>query len=242
MRWTNSTHLCVKQIAFIVNQECIMSFVLCFPRVLITIATAVAMAASAATDPPTRAQALSAIEQPSATVRYGGVQRLGEIGTMTDANRLAKRLHDDDARVRQAAAASMWQIWSRSDDPAIDALYQRGLQEMEAAQLREAVATFSSIIQKKPAFAEAWNKRATLYFMMGEWALSLKDCDEVMQRNPNHFGALSGYGQIYMNLGDFANAITYFERALTVNPNLPGVAATIKLLEQKLQQKQRNTV
>jgi tetratricopeptide (TPR) repeat protein len=219
-----------------------MSFVLFLPRALITLAMAGVMAASAAADPPTRAQALSAIEQPSAAVRYGGVQRLGEIGTMTDANRLAKRLHDEDARVRQAAAASMWQIWSRSDDPAIDALYQRGLQQMEAAQLREAVATFSSIIQKKPAFAEAWNKRATLYFMMGEWALSLKDCDEVIQRNPNHFGALSGYGQIYINLGDFANAIVYFERALTVNPNLPGVPATIKLLEQKLQQKQRNTV
>jgi tetratricopeptide (TPR) repeat protein len=223
-----------------------MFFVLFLPRALITLAmamaVAMAMAASAATDASTRAQALTAIEQPSAIVRYSGVQRLGEIGNMTDANRLAKRLHDDDARVRQAAAASMWQIWSRSDDPAIDALYQRGLQEIEAGQLREAVATFSSIIQKKPAFAEAWNKRATLYFMMGEWALSLKDCDEVMQRNPNHFGALSGYGQIYLNLGDFANAITYFERALTVNPNLPGVAATIKLLEQKLQQKQRNTV
>jgi tetratricopeptide (TPR) repeat protein len=219
-----------------------MYFVLCLPRALIMIAMAVAMAASAATGPPSRAQALSAIEQPSASKRYAGVQRLGEIGTMSDANRLAKRLHDEDARVRQATAEAMWQIWSRSDDPAIDTLYQRGVQEMATGQLREAVATFSSIIQKKPSFAEAWNKRATLYFMMGEWAQSLKDCDEVMQRNPNHFGALSGYGQIYLNLGDFSNAITYFERALTVNPNLPGVAATIKLLEQKLQQKQRNTI
>ncbi len=219
-----------------------MYFVLRLPKALIMMAMAVAMAASAATDPPTRAQALSAIEQPSPAKRYVGVQRLGEIGTMGDASRLAKRLHDEDARVRQAAAESMWQIWSRSDDPAIDTLYQRGVQEMATGQLREAVATFTSIIQKKPAFAEAWNKRATLHFMMGEWALSLKDCDEVMQRNPHHFGALSGYGQIYLNLGDFANAIAYFERALTVNPSLPGVPATIKLLEQKLQQKQRNTV
>jgi tetratricopeptide (TPR) repeat protein len=219
-----------------------MSFIVYLPRSLMIVAMAFAMHANAATDAPTRAQARTALEQPSAKDRYVGVQRLGEIGDMDDANRLAKRLHDEDARVQQAAAESMWQIWSRSDDPVIDVLYQRGVQEMGAGQLREAVATFSSIIQKKPTFAEAWNKRATIYFMMGEWALSLKDCDEVIRRNPHHFGALSGYGHIYMNMGDFANALTYFERALTVNPNLPGVPATIKLLEQKQQQKQRNMV
>jgi tetratricopeptide (TPR) repeat protein len=202
---------------------------------------AIAMSVSAATDEPTRDQALTALEQTSAKDRFLAVQRLGEIGNMDDANRIAKRLHDDDPRVRLVAADSMWKIWSRSDDAAIDALYQRGVQEMAAGQLREAVATFTSIIQKKPAFAEAWNKRATVHFMREEWALSLKDCDEVMRRNPHHFGALSGYGQIYLNLGDFANALTYFERALTVNPNLPGLAETIFLLRQKVQQKQRNS-
>jgi tetratricopeptide (TPR) repeat protein len=203
---------------------------------------AIAISVSAAPDAPTRDQALTALEEPYAKDRFLAVQRLGEIGNMDDANRIAKRLHDDDLRVRRVAADSMWKIWSRSDDPAVDALYQRGLQEMGTGQLREAEATFTSIIQKKPDFAEAWNKRATVHFMMEEWALSLKDCDEVMRRNPNHFGALSGYGQIYLNLGDFSNALTYFERALTVNPNLPGLAETILLLRQKVQQKQRNSV
>jgi tetratricopeptide (TPR) repeat protein len=200
-----------------------------------------ALLVHAAPDEPTRDQALTALEQTSVKDRFLAVKRLGEIGNMDDANRIAKRLHDDDLRVRLVAADSMWKIWSRSDDPVVDALYQRGVQEMAAGQLREAVATFTSIIQKKPTFAEAWNKRATVHFMMEEWALSLKDCDEVMQRNPHHFGALSGYGQIYLNLGDFANALTYFERALTVNPSLPGLAETILLLRQKVQQKQRNS-
>lgn len=219
-----------------------MSFEAYLSKSLVILVMAFATHTIAATDPPTRSQARAALEQPFAKDRFMGVQRLGEIGNMDDANLLAKRLHDEDARVQQAAAESMWQIWSRSNDPAIDVLYQRGVQELNAGQLGQAVATFSSIIQKKPAFAEAWNKRATTYFMMGEWALSLKDCDEVIHRNPQHFGALSGYGQIYLNLGDFPNAITYLERALAVNPKLPGVPATIKLLEQKLQQKQRNTV
>jgi tetratricopeptide (TPR) repeat protein len=77
-------------------------------------------------------------------------------------------------------------------------MYQRGIDQMEAGDLPEAVATFSAIIRRKPAFAEAWNKRATLFYMMGLMEQSLQDCDQVIKRNRNHFGALSGYGQIYL--------------------------------------------
>lgn len=189
-----------------------------------------------------RAQALKALEQPSADARLSGVQRLADLGTMADADRLVASLRDDDPRVRMEAATSMWQIWGRSGDKAIDALYQRGVQQMEAARFREAAATFSDIIRKKPAFAEAWNKRATTYYLMGEFDRSLKDCEEVMKRNRNHFGALSGYGQIYLILGDFERSLTYFERALKVNPNMIGAESAMKQIQQHLLEKQRNTI
>ena len=83
-----------------------------------------------------------------------------------------------------------------------------------------AIDTFSAIITKKPDFAEGWNKRATVYYLIGEYEKSLADCDEVVKRNPYHFGALSGYGQIYMQLDQPERALDYFERALDVNPNL----------------------
>ena len=191
---------------------------------------------------PTRAQALGFLEQPSSDARRAGVVRLGEIGSMADADRLVARLHDVDGQVRLLATVAMWQIWSRSGDPAVDLLYQRGIDQMETSRLTEAVATFSDIIRRKPSFAEAWNKRATLYYLMGEFDLSLKDCAEVIKRNPNHFGALSGYGQIYLHLGDLERALTYFERALKVNPNLPGASDTVLLLRQKLQSQQPRTV
>ena len=191
---------------------------------------------------PTRAQALKALEEPSAQARLAAVVRLAEVGTMLDADRVALRLHDDDEQVRWVAGVSMWQIWSRSGVKAIDSQYQRGVQLMEAAQLQEALATFSDIIKKQPTFAEAWNKRATLYYMMGEYQLSLKDCDEVLKRNRNHFGALSGYAQIYTELGDFKRALSYFERALQVNPNLPNAQSTWQLLQDQLAKKARNTV
>ena len=198
--------------------------------------------APAAASEPTRAQALKALDQPSAQARLAAVVRLADVGTMLDADRLALRLHDDNAQVRRVASAALWQIWSRSGSKTIDSQYRRGVQLMEAAQLKEAVSAFSDIIKKQPTFAEAWNKRATLYFMMGEYQLSLKDCDEVLKRNRHHFGALSGYAQIYTEMGDFKRALDYFERALKVNPSLPNSEATLQFLQDKVAQKERNTV
>lgn len=198
--------------------------------------------AAAADKPLTRAQALQAIEQPATASRRTAVERLADVGTMADADRLVARLSDDDRLVRQLTEAALWRIWSRSGDRAIDALQLRGVEQMEAGRLAEAAETFSEIIRRKPAFAEGWNKRATALFLMGRYEDSLKDCDEVLKRNRNHFGALSGYGQIYIKLGDFERAIDYLERALNVNPNLPGAAATIELLERQVEERKRKTI
>ncbi|MGH8847351.1 MAG: tetratricopeptide repeat protein [Polaromonas sp.] len=196
----------------------------------------------AAKPPSTRLQALKAIEHPDPAVRRAAVVRLGEVGAMADADRLVARLGDDDAPVRQLAEAALWQIWSRSGDRAIDALFLRGVQQMAASQRVEALATFSEIIRRKPAFAEGWNKRATVYYLLGQYELSMKDCDEVLKRNRNHFGALSGYGQIYLALGDPDRAQPYLERALKLNPNMAGVAATIRLIEEQREQRRRRTI
>ena len=198
--------------------------------------------ASSADRALSRAEAVKSLAQPAALARLQGAVRLAEIGSMRDADLLAARLHDDDDRVREVAAAAMWQIWSRSGDKAIDAQYQRAIKLMQASRLDDAVAVFSDIIKKQPAFAEAWNKRATLYYMQGQFDLSLKDCDEVLKRNQNHFGALSGYGQIYIHKRDYRRAIQYLQRALKVNPNQLGTADTIELLEEKLQEQQRKTI
>ena len=206
------------------------------------LALVVSLPVAAADKAPTHAQALKALTQPSADTRLVGVARLGEIGTMADADALVASLHDENEKVRLYANAAMWQIWSRSGDRTIDALYQRGLQQMETSKMQDAVTTFSEIIRRKPAFAEAWNKRATIYYVLGDYEASMKDCDEVLKRNPNHFGALSGYGQMHINLGNFEQAIAYLERALKVNPNLVGVSPTIRLLRQQLQEKQDKTI
>jgi tetratricopeptide (TPR) repeat protein len=190
-----------------------------------------------AAEPLTRAQALTAIENPAPDVRRAAVERLGEVGTMDDADKLIARLRDDDARVRELSAAALWELWGRSGDADIDAQYRRGMEQMATAQLVAALATFTEIIQRKPAFAEAWNKRATTYFLLGQFELSMKDCDEVLKRNPNHFGALSGMAQMLVLLDEPQRAIEYFERALKVNPNLEGAAQALVLLKRQLEQR-----
>ena len=192
---------------------------------------------------PTREEALKELaDTGNVDSRRQGAQALGETGLMTDLPRLATALRDSDPLVRDHAESSMWQVWSRSGDPTIDRLFAAGVDQMNARQGEQAVDTFSEIIRRRPDFAEGWNKRATVYYLLGEYQKSLADCDEVMKRNPYHFGALSGYGMIYMQLDQPAIALDYFERALRVNPNLESTRQTIEILKTLLIQRRKDTI
>jgi tetratricopeptide (TPR) repeat protein len=151
-------------------------------------------------------------------------------------------LRDSDPGVRQSAGAAVWRIWGRSGDPKIDKLFARGIEQMQSSALPEALASFNEIVRLKPAFAEGWNKRATIYFLLGENEKSLQDCEEVFKRNPDHFGALAGAAQIHLQLGHARQALAFFQRAVAVNPNLEGVAELIPLLEQQVQEDDKNRI
>jgi tetratricopeptide (TPR) repeat protein len=192
------------------------------------------VAGTAHAAPLTHTQAIAALNGAEPSTRLAGVDRLAEIGAMSDANRLLDRLRDNDARVRELSSLALWRIWSRSGDAAIDRLFATGVEQMSAADFDQALASFNEIVRRKPAFAEGWNKRATLYFMLGQYQKSLLDCDEVLKRNPHHFGALSGAGQIHLQLGNLQSALEYFRRAVEANPNLEGPAQLIPVLEERL--------
>ena len=187
----------------------------------------------------TRDQALKQLSSKSADLRGAAVRRLGEVGRFADSNLLAKRLLDEDEDTREAAEAALWAVWSRSGDARVDTLFKKGVNQMNSAGADEAIATFTEVIRIKPDFAEGWNKRATVLFFQKRYAESLADCGEVIKRNPNHFGALSGYGQIYTQLKEWDKALEYFERALAVNPNMEGVAVNIEALRRLIAQQRR---
>ena len=192
---------------------------------------------------PTREQALTALaDAGDVDNRRRGVLALGETGLMTDLPQLAGALRDADRLVRAFAENAMWQVWSRSGDENVDRLFAVGVEQMSARRGELAVETFTEIVQRHPEFAEGWNKRATVYYLLGEYQKSLTDCDEVMKRNASHFGALSGYGQIYFRLEQYAKAIEYWRRALKVNPNLDGVEQNIEGAEQLLKEKRGRSI
>jgi tetratricopeptide (TPR) repeat protein len=99
-----------------------------------------------------------------------------------------------------------------------------GAFELAEKQLNELLATSQN-------FPEAWNKRATLYFMMGRLNDSLADIVKTLDLEPRHFGALSGRGMIYQRQGKNAEALTAFKEALNINPNIVGAGYAVKQLE-----------
>jgi tetratricopeptide (TPR) repeat protein len=208
-----------------------------FVRLLLALALSAGVADVSAAPPISRARALLLLAHAQAPERAAGVARLADVGTMADAARVAERLRDEDEGVRALSSSALWLIWSRSGDKAVDRLLARGVEQMSAGQLPAADATFTRVVQRKPGFAEGWNKRATVRFLMGQDDASLKDCDEVLKRNPLHFGALSGMAQIHFRRGDPELALRAYERALQVNPNLDGGMQMLEFLEEAVRKK-----
>jgi len=192
---------------------------------------------------PTREEALQALAGAAdAEARQRAVRWLAEKGAMEDIPALVQALRDVDSRVRAFAENAMWQVWSRSGDAEADRLFAVGVEQMQARQAEAAVETFTGVIARRPEFAEGWNKRATVYYLLGEYTKSLADCDEVLKRNPYHFGALSGYGMIYLQLDQPTRALEYFERALAVNPNLSSVQEAADRLKALLIRRRKDTI
>jgi tetratricopeptide (TPR) repeat protein len=138
---------------------------------------------------------------------------------MTEREALAALRGDDVAQAAHAASV-LWQMWHGSGDPRLDGLLQQGIQAMERGDLPTADATFTRLIDEAPAFAEGWNKRATVRYMADDYAASIVDCQETLARNPNHFGALSGQGLCHLMLAQFREAAELFRRTLAVHPHL----------------------
>jgi tetratricopeptide (TPR) repeat protein len=138
---------------------------------------------------------------------------------MTEREALAALRGDDVAEAARAAEA-LWKMWHRSGDARLDGLLQEGIDAMERQDLPDADAAFTRLIGEAPAFAEGWNKRATVRYMADDYVASIADCRETLARNPNHFGALSGQGLCHIMLGQFREAAECFRRTLAVHPHL----------------------
>lgn len=144
----------------------------------------------------------------------------------------------DDARLQQIEN-SIWAIWMQHDNEAVQRLMQLGTERMNRRQYSEALLVFSQLVESFPDFAEAWNKRATLYYLMGDLERSLADIAHTLALEPRHFGALSGQGLIFVERQELQAAKESFEQLLEVHPHSPAARAN---LERVLADIRRNVI
>jgi tetratricopeptide (TPR) repeat protein len=163
--------------------------------------------------------------------RRAALVALGKLGGMDAAEAVAARLRDDDAEVRQFAADALWGLWFRADADENNQELQRLVRMRDRDK---ALAGLDQLVEKAPRFAEAYNQRAILHFRLKQYERSIADCEKALQLNPLHFGAQAGMAQCYLQLRKNKAALKAFRAALRLNPNLDGVAETIRALENAL--------
>ncbi len=113
----------------------------------------------------------------------------------------------------------------------MDLLLSRGNEALKAEDYPTAVEHFSALIDHAPDFAEGWNGRATAYYLMGEYGLSIADVEHVLALNPRHFGALAGLAFMLESVGDPEQALEALHAAQALNPNRPNVNEAVTRLE-----------
>ncbi len=131
----------------------------------------------------------------------------------------------------------IWAIWRQTDNEAADALMEQGLGAMRLEHYDQALSALSKVVVIAPEYAEGWNARATLLYLMGDYEASAIDVRRTLALEPRHFGAWSGLGLIHMSVGNEKAALEAFERALRINPHLQGSRQNLELVRQRLREK-----
>ena len=129
----------------------------------------------------------------------------------------------------------IWAIWLQTPSDTVALLMTRAKTAMEAQNSDVALKLLDAVVKLRPDYVEGWNRRATLYYLRNDYAHSLADIEQVLAREPRHFGALAGLGMIMQDLGDEKRALDAFRKALAVNPHLDKVPDLVKALTEKVE-------
>ena len=129
----------------------------------------------------------------------------------------------------------IFEIWSQSGSPSMDLLLTRGRDALEAGDSVLAIRHFTALIDHAPDFAEGYNGRATAYFQMGRYGLSLEDIRKTLELNPRHFSAMSGLALILEELGEKETALEAWREVERMHPNREGLQDAIRRLEREVE-------
>jgi len=140
-----------------------------------------------------------------------------------------------DADIAKQVENRIWAIWLASGSDTADLLMSRVKGAIEAKDTKLAVQLLDSIIEIKPNYIEAWNRRATLFFALKDYGRAMADIREVLNREPRHFGALAGLGMILEEVGEDKLALDAYRKALAVNPHMQKIPEQVKTLTEKVE-------
>ncbi len=146
-----------------------------------------------------------------------------------DAEPLLQALQSDDDVARQAATAELWRRWYTQKGAYGAHLLVKSQKLLNSGATQAAEALLSDLIRDQPDFAEAWNRRAVLYYLENRYWQAISDCDQAIALVPYHFGALHGLGLCHAALGNYLAAIQAWRRALVIQPH--GLANQRLILE-----------
>jgi tetratricopeptide (TPR) repeat protein len=140
----------------------------------------------------------------------------------------------DEASAKHVEAR-IWALWMQTPSDTAALLMVRAKAAMDAQKMDVALKLLDAVVKLRPDYVEAWNRRATVYYLQNDYTHSLEDIEQVLVREPRHFGALAGLGTIMQDLGDDKRALEAFRKALAVNPYLDKVPELVKTLTEKVE-------
>jgi len=146
----------------------------------------------------------------------------------------ALKVAPDEASAK-AIEDRIWALWMVSGSDTCNVLMSRAKMAADGRDYGLAIKLLNAVIELRPEYTEGWNRRATLYYMQNDYQHSLEDIEQVLVREPRHFGALAGLGLIMQELGDDKRALDAFRKALAINPHIEHIPDLVKTLTEKVE-------
>jgi len=134
-------------------------------------------------------------------------------------------------------AKQIWTLWStHPTDQKLTSMLDEGSRLVQDQKLNRAIKVFTEVIEMDPSWAEAWNKRATVFYIIGEFQKSQDDIDKVLELEKRHFGALAGQGLVNIQLKNYEKAILSYKKAQEIYPSMQSPKTMIKQIENLIKQ------
>lgn len=179
---------------------------------------------------PVSAEPGSWLEAPKTLPHVGAGDRIHNLDFLFGALKAAP-----DETTAKAIEQRIWALWTVTRSDTANLLMTRVKTAIEQKDTDLAITLLDAIVKIKPDYVEAWNRRATIYYMQKDYGRALADIREVLKREPRHFGALSGLGLILQDIGDDKQALEVYRRALSIYPRLERVPDLVKTLSEKVE-------